>query len=366
MLSNKWESMKITSVDAHHVIIPAANPPFRWRDGLPGSSRTDEIGAVLAITTEDGIVGYAFDPHGAIVVDIVERRLREELIGRDVRMRELLWHRVWEIDRLEALPIYARGLVDIAAWDIAGKSAGIPAHELMGTFRSQIPAYASTTTFDTTEEFLDVADQCVEAGFSAIKLHAWGDAVRDARLCEALREHVGPEIDLMYDGSAAFDLPDAVYLGRALSAAGYRWYEEPMREASVSAYRLLSKRVDVPLLVAETSHGAHLNTADFVASGSATYVRTSTRYKSGFTGALRVAHLADSFDIRAEVHGAGPESQHLCMAIPNTTYYESFVSANPMFKEDIVTSSGMVLAPTEPGVGLPSFVADQLPRYSLV
>ena len=115
-----------------------------------------------------------------------------------------------------------------------------------------------------------MADQCRELGFTAIKLHGWGDARADAVLCQRLRAHVGDGIDLMYDGSAGFDLTNAMYLGRALSEAGYRWYEEPMREFSVTAYRWLSERVDVPLLVGETSDGSHLNTADFIASGCAT------------------------------------------------------------------------------------------------
>ena len=85
----------------------------------------------------------------------------------------------------------------------------------------------------------------------------------------------------MYDGSAGFDLPDAVYLGRALADTGYLWYEEPMREFSVTAYKWLAERVDVPLLVAETSDGVHMNTADFIASGCASYVRTSANHGGG-------------------------------------------------------------------------------------
>ena len=96
---------------------------------------------------------------------------------------------------------------------------GVPVHRLLGTYREEIPACASTTTFATVEEFLEVADQCLELGYPAIKLHAWGDARADAELCQRLRDHVGPDVDLMYDGSAGFDLPDAIYLGRALSEA---------------------------------------------------------------------------------------------------------------------------------------------------
>lgn len=351
--------MRIVDIDVQLVKVTGAVPPFRWREGLPGSD-PDGVGAVVSVRTEDGAQGHAFDPHGAIVADVIERRLREDLVGRDAADRELLWHRLWEIDRLEELPIYALGLIDVALWDLASRSVGLPAHELMGTYRRSIPAYASTSTFGSISEFLDVADQCLELGFKAIKLHAWGDARRDARLAEALRDHVGRDIDLMYDGSAGFDLADAVYLGRALHSAGFSWYEEPMREFSVTAYRWLSERVDVPLLVGETSDGAHHNTADFIASGCATHVRTSARYKGGLTGALRVAHLADSFLLRAEVHGGGAESQHLCMAIPNNTYYESFVTSNPVRRESCVNDNGEILAPTAPGVGLPDFAQEQL------
>ena len=168
-----------------------------------------------------------------------------------------------------------------------------------------------------------------------------------------VREHVGDEIPLMYDGSAAFDLPDAVYLGHALGDAGYLWYEEPIREFSVTAYKWLGDRVRVPLCVAETSDGVHLNTADFIASGAASFVRTSAELRGGITGAMRIAHLADAFRLRAEVHGMGNYSQHLCMAIPNTTYYESLVMSTQVTREAIVDADGLVHAPVGTGLGLP-------------
>lgn len=342
--------MKITAVSVELVDVPSADPPFTWRAGLPGSESA-HTGGLLRIQTDEGVEGTAYCRRGVIVADLVERHLRSELLGADPLDREYLYHRVWEIDRIEEFPLYTLGLVDVALWDIAGKVAGLPAHRLLGTFRTSIPAYASTVTFGTVEEYLDVADQCLELGYRAIKLHAWGNARRDARLCLALREHVGAELDLMYDGSAGFDLADAVYLGRALSEAGYLWYEEPMREFSVTSYAWLAERVAVPLLVAEMSDGAHYNMADFINSGCATYVRTSAMFKGGITGAMRIAHLAESFGLRAEVHGMGIVNRHLCMAIPNTTYYESLVASNPVVREPCVDANGLVHAPTEAGVG---------------
>jgi L-alanine-DL-glutamate epimerase-like enolase superfamily enzyme len=226
--------------------------------------------------------------------------------------------------------------------------------QLLGGFREAIPAYASTATFATTEEFLHVADQCLALGYRGIKLHAWGDARRDAALCLALRDHVGPDVPLMYDGSAGFDLPDAIRLGKALAEADYLWYEEPMREFSISAYRQLAERVDVPLLVAETSDGAHMNSADFIRAGAATFgVRAGTTLRGGITGAMRTAHLADAYRLRAEVHGSDIPNHHLCMAISNTTYYESLVTSVDVVRERHVDDQGLVHAPTGPGIALP-------------
>jgi L-alanine-DL-glutamate epimerase-like enolase superfamily enzyme len=342
--------VKIVAVETVLVPIAAATPPFKWRAGLPGSEPAG-IGAVLRVVTDEGIEGLAPCERGHILADLVNRRLRDELIGQDPLQREWLWHRLWEIDRIEELPLYILGLVDVALWDIAGKAAALPVYQVLGGFRTAIPAYASTVTFDTVQEFLDVADQCLALGYPAIKLHAFGDARRDAALCQALRAHVGAAVPLMYDGSAAFDLPDAIYLGRALEEANYLWYEEPMREFSITAYKWLAERVRVPLLVAETSDGAHHNTADFIAAGCASFVRTGYHLRGGITGSIRTAHLADAYRLRAEVHGGGIVNRHLCMAIANGTYYESFVMTNPVVRESCVDAHGMVHAPAQPGIG---------------
>ena len=80
----------------------------------------------------------------------------------------------------------------------------------------------------------------------------------------------------MYDGSAGFDLEDAVYLGNALHDSGFAWYEEPMREFSITAYKWLGERVRIPLLLGEVTDGAHMSAGDFLATGVATSLRTST------------------------------------------------------------------------------------------
>jgi L-alanine-DL-glutamate epimerase-like enolase superfamily enzyme len=342
--------VKITNVEVILEERPGFTPAFVWRDRVPGSDGST-LGAWLAIETDAGITGFASSNRGVILQDYVNRRFRPELIGQDPLQREHLWERAWELDRIERFAPNLAHLVDVALWDIGGKQAGLPVHQLLGGYRTKLPAYASTVTYSSISEFLDIADQALALGYPMIKLHAFGNAKRDAELCLALRAHVGPDVELMYDGSAAFDLQDAVYLGHALDEANYLWYEEPMREFSVTAYKWLGERVRVPLLLGEVTDGSHMNAGDFVATGVATSLRTSTFLKGGFTGAMRIAHLADAYHLRAEVHGMGLESAHLCMAIKNTTAYESLVWGNPIKREKLVHADGHVHAPTAPGVG---------------
>jgi hypothetical protein len=94
--------MKITHVESFRVPVPAADPPFRWRDGLAGSAPTGE-GGVLRIGTDHGVEGVAFlaRPGAAVMLDdLVERVFRPQLVGQDPLQREWLLHRVWELDRI--------------------------------------------------------------------------------------------------------------------------------------------------------------------------------------------------------------------------------------------------------------------------
>lgn len=343
--------MRITAVE----VLPVRErtyDPVHWRAGLPVMTRTWDTWVV--VRTDEGAFGVApADYWGDVVAVLMANRVSPLLVGADPLCREDLFRRIWDIDRLEQLPVWALGLVDLACWDLLGRVTGLPVWRLAGGHEPRVPAYASTATFASVEEFLDVADQCLALGFRALKLHAWGDARRDAALGAALREHVGPDVDLMYDGSAAFRYADALYLGRALQEAGFRWYEEPMPEASPEPYRRLAAHLDIPVLGAECIGGAHRTALDWLMTGACDLIRTGVDFKGGMTGALRIAHLADAFGTTAEVHGGGLANLHLAAAIPNNSYYEAMVLTNPVVLDPLVDGTGHAVAPETPGFGHP-------------
>ena len=353
--------MRITDIRCY--VIADEHPPiaFRWRKGLPGSgdgtALTDRPkSAILRMDTDEGIIGALKIGDGEAVASLTRRRLKS-LIGEDPMMTERLWSRMWEIDRIEEMNMAHLGLIDLLAWDIKSRKANLPLYQLIGGNDTKVPVYASTVTWDTMEEYERHIKECMDEGFTAFKLHAWGDEREDAKLCRNLRRWTGDDAVLMFDGSAGWDLLASLRFGRVLEEAGFYWYEEPMREFNLAAYRKLADGLDMPVLAAETSDGVHWNAAGWNDVGALDMIRTSSFYKGGITGALKIAHLAESHAIKAQVHGMGLPNAHLCAAIPNNDFYEQLVYSTEHIKglksrNELPIIAGAITVPTSPGLGL--------------
>jgi L-alanine-DL-glutamate epimerase-like enolase superfamily enzyme len=239
----------------------------------------------------------------------------------------------------------------------------MPIYQMLGGSNTKVPAYASTVTWPTLGEYERYIKMSRDIGFKAFKLHAWGDVKRDIELSTKLREWVGPDADLMFDGSAGWDYVDALEVGLALQDLGFLWYEEPMREFYLGSYTKLCEKLTMPVLAAETSDGVHWNMASWIEAKALDMTRVSTFYKGGFTGAMKIAHMSESFGMRAQVHGMGLENAQLCAAISNNDYYEQLV-----INEDQISGlsklgklaiiDGDLNVSDEPGIGHEADVAE--------
>lgn len=304
-------------------------PRFDWRDGLPGSHGEFGKGmvphrAVIRMDTDTEIFGVIEARRGDAVYDMVRRRFHH-FIGEDPMLTERLWNKVWEVDRVEELHMEHLGLLDLLCWDVKSKVANMPIYQMLGGSERVIPAYASTVTWPTINDYERHIKLCMDCGFTAFKLHAWGDVKRDIELSRALRRWTGPDADLMFDGSAGWDYVDAMRVGQALQDEGFLWYEEPMREFHLGSYAKLCDKLDIPILAAETSDGVHWNMASWIEAGALDMTRVSSFYKGGFTGSMKIAHMSEAFGMRAQVHGMGLENAQICAAISNNDYYEQLV-----------------------------------------
>jgi len=353
--------MKITDIRCYLVEEASDRPAFRWRAGLPGAGDGTPEGelprvAYLRMDTDEGVTGALKIGRGEAVMSLTRRRLKR-LIGEDPLMTERLWHRVWEIDRIEEMHIHHLGLIDMLAWDIKSRKAGLPLYQLLGGHERRVPVYASTVTWETMDAYEEHIKLCMELGFTAFKLHAWGDVKADIALSRNLRRWTGPDAVLMFDGSAGWDLNASREVGRALEGEGFAWLEEPMREFDLVSYKKLADDLDIPILAAETSDGCHWNAATWIEMGALDMLRTNPTFKGGMTGALKVAHLAESFGMKAQVHGMGYGQAHLSAAIPNNDYYEQIVMNREQIMglatmHDLPVRGGWLDVPDSPGLGL--------------
>jgi L-alanine-DL-glutamate epimerase-like enolase superfamily enzyme len=313
--------MKITGIRIHHV--EWERGPYHWRDGIMPSGSTAHT-ALLRILTDEGVEGLSPYRAGANVEEI-----KYQLVGEDPRNRERIWQKFWRNLRTSQLGL-AIGPVDCALWDLAGKVSDTPVYQLLGGMRDRIPAYASTVTLDSLEEYMDLAETCLEQGYKAIKLHAWGRLEEDAALCRELRNLVGDEITLMYDASSMFNqFEDAVWFGRRLEEQDFYWYEEPMDHFNTTALARLADTLDIPLAIAEATHGGPWDALAQIRAGAGDIILTGPldAYKGGLTGVLKTAHLCEGYGMMCAIHGGAIPHLHAACAIYNTKYFERLVPA---------------------------------------
>lgn len=325
-------------------------------------------GSILTIETNVGLTGET--PGG------VDARTARYLLGRNPLQREIIWHDLKRANRsANATP---PGTVDIALWDIAGKLYNAPIHQLLGGWRTRLPAYASTYHGDengglsTAEDFAAFAKHCKEAlGYPAFKIHGWinGPIEREVAAVLAIREAVGPQMALMLDPAGAFaTFDDVLRVGRACDEASYMWYEDPFRGGGFSqfAHVQLKQLIKTPMLMGEHIRGLEAK-ADTITGRATDYVRANASVDGGITGVMKIAALAESHGLDVELHGGGLAHRHCMASIRNTNYYElGLVHPNvrrskaPIYGElrwldelDSADAQGCVAVPDAPGLGVP-------------
>ena len=296
----------------------------------------------VQIDTDEGIHGIgeatSSGGGGSIVVGNMLRFLkdstlkqdfRESLVGENPEHVDRIWHKLYR--RFTGgggsggfVTTMLSG-IDIALWDLAGKLYDAPIFELLGGWKSKIPAYASTMHgdrnggLDSPEAYAQFAVECKEMGYPAFKIHGWGDYNLDEEIetITKVREAVGSDMDLMLDPACEINtFLETVKIGKACDEANYLWLEDPYKDTGISihGHKMLKGLIKTPLLQTEHIRGLeeHVN---FIQSGATDIVRVDPLYDGGITGALKIAYAAEGFGLDCEVHAPGPAQRHLIASI---------------------------------------------------
>lgn len=329
--------MKIERVSATEFTFPTRRSVDAVGHSHPGPE-TLARQVLVTLTTDEGHQGHAFGAPEVVRRHVLDAFARKVLVGQDPLQREQLWHSLehWQRGSAGQLTDRALAVFDQALWDLAGRALKTPVYKLIGGYRDKVTAYGSTMCGDelagglaTPDDYAAFARKLVDRGYKAIKLHTWmppvsfaPDPAMDIKACAAVREAVGPGIELMLDGYHNYSRTDALRIGRALEKLGFSWFEEMMNEQSMASYTWLSGQLDIPVIGPESLSGKHHSRADWVQAGACDILRAGVAGTGGIGPALKVAHLAEAFGMNCEVHGNGAANLAVCAAIKNCRWYE--------------------------------------------
>jgi L-alanine-DL-glutamate epimerase-like enolase superfamily enzyme len=343
---------------------------FAW-DDIPATRYGRHTGrfsgrgdlGLVTIATDEGAVGHSFlgssSRPASRDAKLIVSALKPMLIGEDPLDRERHFQRMWGRTRM-INELRAMGAVDVALWDLAGKIVGLPVHKLMGSFRTSVPAYASSAVLPSPEAYADEVMSFVGEGWTGYKIHPPTEWREDIRVCEAVRKAVGDDYRLMLDSTWSYDFVTALRVGQAVERLGFYWYEDPLVEDDLTNYVKLKQKLSIPLMATEYAAGGHTAYAPWLMAQATDYLRGDVAVKGGLTACLKTAHLAECFHMSYEVHHGGNSlnnlaNLHLIMAIRNCEFFEVLLPAGAQkygLLEDIeVDTLGLVNAPMKPGLG---------------
>ena len=299
------------------------------------------------------------------------------LLGWDPLKNEAAWQHLWRASLDFAMKGPMMGAIsglDMALLDLKGKLLKVSASELMGgRVRDEIRGYATSMYFKQQPEdqllgtLLEEARECRTRGFSALKIKVGKNVNFDRRLIAAMREAF-PEARLMADSNHAYDLSEAIEIGRVLETHKFAWFEEPLSPVHAAQMRQLADKIDVPIAAGE-SEQTRFGFRDLLASGGVQIAQPDLAYCGGPTEALKIRALASAQGINTIPHCWGTQL-NLASAVHflATTYVEpgrtepaepmieTDLTPNPMrdemFETGVAFSQGRLVVPTTPGLGV--------------
>lgn len=329
--------------------------PKRWRWLGPFSQLAGSI--IVEIGTKQGITGFGMGGGGAAGALIIEKHLRDFLIGSDASRVELLWDQMYSSTLFygrRGVVIMALSGVDLALWDLLGRAQDKPVYQLLGgPVKTKVPAYFTGTDLDLA----------TRSGFQAIKIpitHSIRDGREGMKKTEAdlqrVRERIGPDRELMIDANCQWDGPYSVEMLERLRPLKLKFIEEPLSPDDVLGYSDLC-RISGTTRIASgeheyTRHGFRM----LLHHKAVDILQPDLTWSGGLTEIRRVVAMAAAENLPVVPHrGGGVYALHLILATPNCPLAESFgIGEPPDELRDAVSSrfeNGYYVATDKPGFG---------------
>jgi L-alanine-DL-glutamate epimerase-like enolase superfamily enzyme len=316
---------------------------------------------IVRITDADGAVGtgyaYTIGTGGASVMALIERTLAPALLGREADEVERIWRDLLFLTHattVGAITALAQAAIDTALWDLRCHRAALPLHRMAGGAQSSVPLYTTEGGWLHLEPaaLVDDALRARAAGFGGAKIKIGRPHVAEdvARLA-AVRDAVGPGFEIMTDANQAFTVDEAIRRARHYEALDIAWFEEPLPADDLGGHVRLSRATSVPVAVGESLYSlSHFR--EYLAAGACSVVQVDVARIGGITPWLKVAHLAESFNLPVCPHFLMELHVALCCAVPNARWVEYIPQLDTITTETMQIDAGRAVPSAEPGLGI--------------
>jgi L-alanine-DL-glutamate epimerase-like enolase superfamily enzyme len=340
-------------------------------DSTHGEMKAFEL-ITIRLHDSEGVEGvgytYTVGRNGGAVADILRRDIPELIGDEEADDTEATWQRIWwalHYGGRGGPSVLALSALDIALWDLKARRANLPLWRLLGGFDRNVPCYAGGIDLDLSiEDLLKQTDDNLGKGFRAIKMKVGRrDLASDVARVRAMRDHLGEGFPLMADANMKWTVDEAIRAAKAFQAFDLTWLEEPTIPDDIPGHRRILAQGGVPIAA-----GENLRTLwefkNYIVSDAVSYPEPDVTNCGGVTSFMKIARLAEAFNLPVTSHGAHDVTVHLLAACPNRSYLEAHgFGLDRYIERPLILEQGMAISPMRPGHGI-SFDWNALARLS--
>ncbi len=348
---------------------------------VPQVVRTDAIQSFVSQETplvriydSDGAVGagysYTIGTGGHAVIDLLQRHLAPLLLGREADRIEQIWRDLMfstHATTVGAITSLALAAIDTALWDLRCRKTGLPLHRAAGGAQDSVPLYTTEGGWlhIETPELVADALRAKAAGFGGSKVKVGRPHVsEDVERLSAVRDAVGPEFEIMVDANQAFQVDEALRRAARYEPLDLAWFEEPMPADDLDGHVRLAAATRTPVAIGESLYSIS-QFRTYMASAACSVVQVDVARIGGITPWLKVAHMAEAFNLPVCPHFLMELHMSLVAAIPNGRWVEYIPQLDDITQTGMRFEGGRATPSDDPGLGI-DWDWEQIERMSLV
>ena len=329
-------------------------------DSTHGEMKAFEL-ITVRVRDSDGAegVGYSYTVgrNGGAVADILRRDVPDLVENSEADDTEAMWQRVWwalHYGGRGGPSVLALSALDIALWDLKARRANLPLWRLLGGFDPRVPCYAGGIDLELSiEDLLKQTDGNLSKGFRAIKMKVGRpDLASDVARVKAMRSHLGEGFPLMADANMKWSVEEAIRAAKAFQPYDLTWLEEPTIPDDVAGHRRILAQGRVPIAAGENLRSLW-EFKNYIVNEAVSYPEPDVTNCGGVTSFMKIARLAEAFNLPVTSHGAHDVTVHLLAACPNRFYLEAHgFGLDQYIEQPLTLEQANAVAPMRPGHGV--------------